>query len=112
MIMAAGLSLAVVGPAGANDSAAAIGSGGLTLVRSEAIRPDRQALLLSREQVRASPVFANTASRGIETLVAFPLPDAVHSPAVEPGAILRTGSRDSPRQFQLQLRSCSAWVLR
>lgn len=67
-------------PARANDSTAAIGIGGLTLTRSEAIRLDQEELFLSREQVRVNYVFTNTTDRDIETLVAFPLPDIVHSP--------------------------------
>lgn len=75
-------SLALLGgaPARANDSQAAIGIGGLTLVRSEAVRIDQEELFISREQVRVNYVFTNTTDRDIETLVAFPLPDIVHSP--------------------------------
>lgn len=84
-LLAAGLGAMLAAPAGApacaNDSQAAIGIGGLTLIRSEAIRLDREDLFISREQVRVNYVFTNTSDRDIETLVAFPLPDIVLSPA-------------------------------
>lgn len=72
--------LALARPVPANDSTAAIGIGGLTLTRSEAIRLDRQELFISREQARVEYRFTNTTDRDIETLVAFPLPDFTHSP--------------------------------
>jgi hypothetical protein len=72
--------LAAAPQARANDSTAAIGIGGLSLTRSEAIRLDRQELFISREQVRVEYRFTNTTDRDIETLVAFPLPDFTHSP--------------------------------
>lgn len=64
----------------ANDSVAALNIGGLALLRSEAIRLDRQELFLSRERVRVEYRFTNLTDRDIETLVAFPLPDFTHSP--------------------------------
>jgi hypothetical protein len=78
--LAALLLLALARPAPANDSMAAIGIGGLALVRSEAVRLDRQELFISRERVRVEYLFTNTTDRDIETLVAFPLPDFTHSP--------------------------------
>ncbi|MBS7788469.1 DUF4424 domain-containing protein [Roseococcus sp. SDR] len=72
--------LALPRPAPANDSMAAIGIGGLALVRSEAVRLDRQELFISRERVRVEYLFTNTTDRDIDTLVAFPLPDFTHSP--------------------------------
>jgi hypothetical protein len=74
------LGLSAATPTLANDSTAAIGIGGLTLTRSEAIRLDQEELFISREQVRVNYVFTNTTDRDIETLVASPLPDIVHSP--------------------------------
>lgn len=73
-------SLLAAAPATANDSMAAIGIGGLTLTRSEAIRLDQEELFVSREQVRVNYVFTNTTDRDIEALVAFPLPDIVQGP--------------------------------
>ncbi len=68
------------GPAPANDSVASLNIGGLALLRSEAIRLDRQELFISRERVRVEYLFTNLTGREIETLVAFPLPDFTHSP--------------------------------
>lgn len=78
--LAAALALLGATPSRANDSTAAIGVGGLTLTRSEAIRLDQEDLFISREQVRVHYVFTNTTGRDIETLVAFPLPDIVQGP--------------------------------
>jgi hypothetical protein len=78
--LAALLALAPVPGARANDSMAAIGIGGLALVRSEAVRLDRQELFISRERVRVDYLFTNMTDRDIDTLVAFPLPDFTHSP--------------------------------
>ncbi|MFG1477079.1 DUF4424 family protein [Xanthobacter sp. V4C-4] len=80
LALALGLGLLGAAPARANDSEAAIGIGGLTLTRSEAIRLDQEDLFISRDQVRVNYVFTNTSDRDIETLVAFPLPDIVQSP--------------------------------
>jgi len=81
LVLAAGLTLLAAAPVRANDSEAAFGIGGLTLLRSEAIRLDQEELFISREQVRVNYVFTNLTDRDIETVVAFPLPDVVHSPA-------------------------------
>jgi hypothetical protein len=100
------LGLACAAPARGNDSQAAIGIGGLTLLRSEAIRLDRQELFISREQVRVHYVFINTSDRDIETLVAFPLPDLEQSPATRTPDFareldFRTTVEGQPAQLQL-----------
>lgn len=103
-------SLAAPLPAQANDSTAAIGIGGLTLLRSEAIRLDRQELFISREQVRVQYVFTNTSAQDIETLVAFPLPDLEQSPAHRTPDFarelaFRTTVEGQPAQLQLVQRA-------
>jgi hypothetical protein len=71
------LSIAALCPAPvrANDSAAEIGIGGLTLTRSEVVRLDSEELTVSRDRVAVSYRFTNSSARDVETLVAFPLPD-------------------------------------
>ncbi|NMD08620.1 MAG: DUF4424 domain-containing protein [Phyllobacteriaceae bacterium] len=61
----------------ANDSAAEIALGGLTLVPSGSISLDAEDLYISKEEVRVEYRFTNTADKDVETLVAFPLPDQV-----------------------------------
>ncbi|HRJ70441.1 MAG TPA: DUF4424 family protein [Beijerinckiaceae bacterium] len=72
--------VAAVPAARANDSMAATAIGGLTLVKSDAIRMDSEDLYISEKQVRVAYRFTNTTDRDIDTLVAFPLPDYVAAP--------------------------------
>lgn len=64
----------------ANDSAAALAIGGITMTKSEAIRMDSEDLFVSEKAVRVKYRFTNTSAQDIETLVAFPLPDHTASP--------------------------------
>jgi len=64
----------IASPAGANDSSAAIGLGGLELRHSDEIRLDEEELRISRRRITVRYRFTNTTDRDIETLVAFPLP--------------------------------------
>ena len=109
-LLAAALGLTLAAPARANDSEAAIGIGGLTLLRSEAIRLDRQELFIGRDQVRVNYLFTNTTDRDIETLVAFPLPDIALSPATRAPDFaqeleFRTKIEGQPAQLQLVQRA-------
>lgn len=70
-------------PALANDSEAAFGLGGLTLVQSRDISMDSEDLYISREEVRVAYRFTNRSSRDIETLVSFPVPGLPHGPDSE-----------------------------
>ncbi|MEC9344243.1 MAG: DUF4424 domain-containing protein [Pseudomonadota bacterium] len=63
------------GPAGANDSTAELGAGGLLLTRSDAIRLVAEDLFISMEEVRVDYVFANRRDEAVESIVAFPMPD-------------------------------------
>ena len=65
---------AVAAPAHANDSEAAIGIGGLELVKNAAISMDSEDLYISRSEVRVRYRFTNHSAKDIETLVSFPLP--------------------------------------
>ena len=58
----------------ANDSAAAIGLGGLTLAPSSEISMDSEDLYISQREVRVHYRFTNRSRRDIETLVSFPVP--------------------------------------
>lgn len=64
----------IASPAGANDSSAAIGLGGLELRQNNEISLDKEELFISRHRITVRYRFTNTTDRDIETLVAFPLP--------------------------------------
>jgi len=93
------LFLLCASPAPANDSASAIGIGGLTLTRSDAIGMDQEDLYLSRDEVRVRYRFTNRSDKDVETLVSFPVPDL-------PGGVVEDlGDRDLPDYRQLQFRT-------
>jgi len=60
--------------AGANDSSAAIGIGGLELTRNDAVSMDAEDLYLSRDEVRVRYRFTNRSDRDVTLLVSFPVP--------------------------------------
>jgi len=62
-------------PARANDSAAELGAGGITLVRSDGIALLSEDLTISEDEVRVAYVFRNETAAPITTRVAFPVPD-------------------------------------
>ncbi|MGN6514229.1 MAG: DUF4424 family protein [Rhizomicrobium sp.] len=59
----------------ADDSSAALGMGGLELVRAPDIRMAREDLYISPKVVRIRYVFINDGAKDVDSLVAFPLPD-------------------------------------
>ncbi len=74
MLLVIGL-VALSAPAKANDSAAAIGLGGLELQQNDAISMDSEELFLSMERVTVKYQFTNTTDKNVTTLVSFPLPN-------------------------------------
>lgn len=60
--------------ASANDSTAALGTGGLQLVRTQVIALLSEDLYVSADAVRVTYRFRNTGQTPVTTLVAFPLP--------------------------------------
>lgn len=78
-------------PATANDSVASMGAGGLVLQRTEGITMVSEDLFLSAREVRVTYQFLNHTDEGIETIVAFPMPD------IPPGYMGDMGGRlDDP----------------
>lgn len=73
-MMAAALALSAASAA-ANDSAAALGLGGIVLTKGVPVRMASEDLYISPKQVRVRYEFVNDGDRDFETLVAFPLPD-------------------------------------
>lgn len=59
----------------ANDSVAAMGTGGLILQQTDGIRMDSEDLYVSAREVRVKYRFVNHTDQDIETIVAFPMPD-------------------------------------
>lgn len=65
---------ALAGPAGANDSVAGLALGGIELQRTAFVEMREEELYISPTEVRVRYVFHNTTDKGLDTLVAFPLP--------------------------------------
>lgn len=72
-MIAAGLAFA--GPAGANDSTAELGTGGLDFVQNENVEMRSEQLFISLDEVRVTYRFFNKGDRPVTNLVAFPMPD-------------------------------------
>lgn len=66
--------------AAANDSTAEVKTGGLVLVRSDAIAMDREDLFISLDEIQVAYRFRNTSKQDIDTVVAFPMPDVQYNP--------------------------------
>jgi hypothetical protein len=71
----AALATGFAGGARANDTAAALGAGGLQFTHTRAIEMVSEDLFISMDQVRVRYVFHNRTARDVTTKVAFPLPD-------------------------------------
>lgn len=65
----------VAAPARANDSTAALSTGGLVYVMTEDIEMQSEDLFISMDEVRVRYTFENHADHDITSLVAFPMPD-------------------------------------
>ncbi|MAZ14747.1 MAG: hypothetical protein CL535_00185 [Ahrensia sp.] len=78
-----GFALVAVTPAGANDSTAEIGAGGIVLAQNYSVEMQSEVLYISMDEVRVDYVFRNRSERDVETLVAFPMPDMDVSPYYE-----------------------------
>jgi len=72
--------LCLAGSAAANDTVAAMGTGGLVLSRTDGIEMRSEDLYVSAREIRVRYRFYNRTDRDISTLVAFPMPDIVGRP--------------------------------
>jgi hypothetical protein len=61
-------------PAGANDAVASLALGGIELGRTAFVEMREEELYISPNEVRVRYVFRNMTDKGLDTLVAFPLP--------------------------------------
>ncbi|ADZ72288.1 DUF4424 domain-containing protein [Polymorphum gilvum] len=68
------------GPAAANDSIAELKTGGLVLVRTDAISMDREDLFISLDEIQVAYRFRNTTDADVDTIVAFPMPEIQYNP--------------------------------
>jgi len=65
------------GTALANDSVAELGTGGIILSRTDAVRMQSERLSISTDQVTVDYVFKNETDKDVQATVAFPMPDIV-----------------------------------
>ena len=73
--IAALMAAATATGAAANDSAAELATGGLVLTKNPSIEMRSEDLTISTQAVRVRYVFANTSTKDVTILVAFPMPD-------------------------------------
>ncbi|KAA5602115.1 DUF4424 domain-containing protein [Blastochloris sulfoviridis] len=66
---------ALSGPAGANDSTAELGIGGISLTVTANIEMLSEDLFISPDEVRVAYRFKNRTDKDIDTIVAFPIPE-------------------------------------
>ena len=72
--------LAIVGfgrMVAANDTSAALGTGGLQFVQNESVEMRSEDLFVSEREIRVRYVFRNTSGQDVASIVAFPMPDIV-----------------------------------
>lgn len=62
-------------PVLANDTTAAVETGGLIYTRSSIISMVQEDLFISEKEIRVDYVFKNTSGEDVENIVAFPMPD-------------------------------------
>ena len=67
--------LIVAAPSFADDSSAALGAGGIVLVKNTPVRMAAEDLYVGPKAVRIRFTFVNDTDKDVETIVAFPLPD-------------------------------------
>lgn len=82
VVFAAALSLSLAlasGPARANDSSAALTTGGLELRQNAVVEMDSEDLFVSAKEIRVRYRFVNPTQQAVTTLVAFPMPDVTVS---------------------------------
>jgi hypothetical protein len=72
--------LAIVGlgrMVAANDTSAALGTGGLQFVQNESVEMRSEDLFVSEREIRVRYVFRNISGQDVASIVAFPMPDIV-----------------------------------
>src|SRR5579872_3383862 len=82
-------------PALANDSTAALGAGGLNLVRNEDVDLLSEDLRVGRDAIRVTYHFRNHTDQAVTYLVAFPLPAVDTTTPEEANFVLPDPDRDN-----------------
>lgn len=68
-------------PAFANDTTAALKTGGLDFVQTTAITMKEEKLFISPKEVRVDYVYSNSTDKPVTSYIAFPMPDLAGDPA-------------------------------
>jgi hypothetical protein len=68
-------------PALANDTTAALKTGGLEFVQTMAITMKEEKLFISPREVRVDYVYSNSTDKAVTSYIAFPMPDLTGDPA-------------------------------
>lgn len=79
-ILIAVLAVTIPCAASANDTMAALGTGGLVFIKSEQVRMVSEDLYVSPDEIRVTYEFRNDGDTDVTALVAFPMPDIIGSP--------------------------------
>jgi hypothetical protein len=96
-------SAGVTAHAHANDSAAAIGLGGLELVQQEDVAMVSEDLYVSVPKIRVKYEFRNEGASPVKTLVAFPLPKVDLAEAYERDIGWPTNDQNDPTGFKVTI---------
>lgn len=91
------------GSAHANDSAAAIGQGGLTLVQQGDVAMLSEDLYVSAPKIRVKYAFRNEGKAPVTTLVAFPLPEVDLGQAYEGNIGWPSDDQNDPTGFKVKV---------
>ncbi len=93
--------IALTSPALANDSTAALGAGGLQLVRNVEIELLSEDLYVSTKEVRVAYHFRNTTDKPVSYYVAFPLPAVDSTTPEEANFVLPDPESDNFVDFRV-----------
>jgi hypothetical protein len=97
------LAIALASPALANDSTAALGAGGLQLVRNVEIELLSEDLYVSTMEVRVTYHFRNTTDKPVTYYVAFPLPAVDSTTPEEANFVLPDPDSDNFVDFHVSV---------
>ncbi|EJN04053.1 DUF4424 domain-containing protein [Phyllobacterium sp. YR531] len=73
--LAALSALLLSSPVLANDTTAAVETGGLVYTRNSVISMEQEDLFISENEIRVDYVFRNTSNADVENIIAFPMPE-------------------------------------
>jgi hypothetical protein len=97
------LCLGLAAPVRANDSAAAIGLGGLELVEQADVAMVSEDLYVSVPKIRVKYEFRNESAKPVTTLVAFPLPKVDLNQAYESEIGWPSNDQNDPTGFKVKI---------